>query len=99
MPSPHPRASPSATGGRLFEGELFAASSRIDGQVWRRRTFGVDALACPRCEGKVRVLATLIEPDVVRKILLHLGLRASPLPRAPARDPTDAQTSFDFDAA
>lgn len=35
----------------------------------------------------MRVLATILELAVVRKILEHLGVRASPLPRAPARDP------------
>jgi hypothetical protein len=49
----------------------------------------------------MRVLATIIEPAVVRKILEHLGVRASPLPRAPPCEPdTDAaQADFDFEAA
>jgi hypothetical protein len=50
---------------------------------------------------KMRVLATLVDPTVVRKILEHLAVRASPLPRAPPRDP-DAyaeQADFDFEAA
>jgi len=49
----------------------------------------------------MRVLATIVEPVVVRHILEHLGVRASPLPRAPPRDPdADAeQADFDFEAA
>ena len=47
----------------------------------------------------MRVLATIVDPDVVRKVLGSLRVRASPMPPAPARDPTDGQTSFDFDAA
>jgi len=43
-------------------------------------------------------MATIIEPDAVKKILAHLGLPTDPLPRARARDPT-GQVSFDFDAA
>jgi len=45
----------------------------------------------------MQVLATITEPVVVRKFLEHLGVRASPLPRAPPRDPE--QADFDFEAA
>ena len=53
------------------------------------------------CSRRMRVVATILEPTVVRKILEHLGVRVSPLPRAPPRDP-DAyaeQADFDFEAA
>jgi hypothetical protein len=47
------------------------------------------------------VLATIIDPVVVRRILAHLGVRASPLPRAPPRDPEAyaEQADFGFEAA
>ena len=49
-----------------------------------RRVFEIDVLACPRCGGRMRVLATLEAPTVVQKILTHLGLPAAPVtPRAP----------------
>jgi hypothetical protein len=83
---------------RILDGELFARSSRVDWAVLLKRTFGFDALRCPRCDTKMRVIATLTEPAAVKKILSHLGVRTEPLPRARARDPT-AQESFDFDAA
>ena len=46
------------------------------------RVFHVDALACPRCSLPGRpvpmlVLAFLTDPDVVGKILRHLGLPAA----------------------
>jgi len=83
---------------RLLDGELYAASSRVEWALLLRRTYGVDALRCPTCSGRMRVMATLTEPDTVKKILAHLGLPTEPLPRARARDPT-GQESFDFDAA
>jgi hypothetical protein len=83
---------------RLLDGALFATSSRVDWAVLMQRTFGFDALRCPKCAHKMRILATITEPATVRTILDHLGVRADPLPRAPARDPT-GQTGFDFDAA
>jgi hypothetical protein len=73
--------------GRLDDGELFAWSRRLEWAVMMKRTYGFDALRCPRCSRRMRVIATLLEPAVVRKVLEHLGVRASPLPRAPARDP------------
>lgn len=63
-----------------------------------RRTFGFDALRCPKCAARMRVLATLSDPSVVKRILSHLGLRSEPLSRARARDPT-GQESFDEGAA
>jgi hypothetical protein len=36
---------------------------------------------------------------VVRKILEHLGVRASPLPRAQARSPEWEQTDLGFESA
>jgi len=45
----------------------------------------LDALLCPKCGGRRKVLAFLTNPEVVRKILLHLGLETAPPALAPAR--------------
>jgi hypothetical protein len=53
-----------------------------------QRVFEVDVLACPRCDGRLELLATLEEPTVVRRILTHVGLPAEPVtPRAPPPAP------------
>jgi uncharacterized protein YbaR (Trm112 family) len=39
-----------------------------------RRAFALDVLACPRCGGRLRVLATVEDPAVVRQILALPGL-------------------------
>jgi hypothetical protein len=85
--------------GRLLDGELFAESRRIDWHLLLRRTFGADSLQCPKCQGRLKILATVADRGAVTKILAHLGLATAPPPRAAARDPTDEQTTFDFDAA
>jgi hypothetical protein len=41
-----------------------------------RRTFGIDALDCPRCGGRLWLLALIEQARVVERILRHLG--ASP---------------------
>jgi hypothetical protein len=54
-----------------------------------RRAFEIDVLACPKCGGRMELIATIEEPTVVRKILAHLGLSTA-LPEArPARPPPD----------
>jgi hypothetical protein len=58
-----------------------------------RRVFALDVLACPRCGGRLRVIATVQDPAVVRAILAHLGLAPSPDspgPAPPQPDPTAA---------
>jgi hypothetical protein len=47
-----------------------------------QHTFGVDVLACARCGGRMRVVATIDDPVVIRRILTHLGLPTA-VPRRP----------------
>jgi hypothetical protein len=63
-----------------------------------RRVFFLDALSCPRCDAPMVVLALISEPQVVRKILLHLGLPADLPPVAPAVHRDVEQPLFDEDA-
>jgi hypothetical protein len=45
------------------------------------RAFAIDVLACPHCGGRLRLLATLHDPAVIRKLLAHLGMaRSGPSP-------------------
>jgi hypothetical protein len=51
------------------------------------RAFGIDVLACAYCGGRLRLIATLHDPAVIRKILAHLALAhsgQSPGPAPPA---------------
>jgi hypothetical protein len=49
-----------------------------------RRAFDIDVLACPRCGGRMRLLATVDNSRVIRQILAHLGLPTEvPQPRSP----------------
>ena len=42
-----------------------------------RRVFALDVLACPHCGGRLRLIATLHDPAVIRKLLAHLGMAPS----------------------
>ena len=52
-----------------------------------RRAFGFDVLACPRCEHGMRLIAVIEQPEVLRRILRHLGHPLEVPPPAPARAP------------
>jgi hypothetical protein len=54
-----------------------------------RRVFDLDVLACPRCGGRLRVIATVQDPLAVQAILSHLARSGSPAPPGPA-PPTPA---------
>jgi hypothetical protein len=38
-----------------------------------KRVFGIDIEACARCGGKLKVIASIEEPQVIAKILAHLA--------------------------
>lgn len=61
--------------------------TRWDWATLLRHVWGVDALACPRCEGRMRFIAVIRDRAVIERILLHLGLPHEPPRAARARDP------------
>ncbi len=52
-----------------------------------RKVFSLDVLACPRCGGRMELIAFIAEAGVAKRILDHLGLASTgppvPKPRAP----------------
>jgi len=65
----------------------FDGRGGLDWASLLKRVFGVDVLKCSRCQGKMRLIACIEEPDVAKKILEHLGLRAEPLSTLRAQAP------------
>ena len=54
------------------------------------RSFASHALCCPKCSGKMKILSFIEDPEVIKKILKHLGLwdiKARPPPKATATPP------------
>ena len=43
-----------------------------------KRVFDIDISVCPLCGGTLRVIADVIDPDVIQSILAHLKQRAPP---------------------
>jgi hypothetical protein len=55
-----------------------------------KRVWALDVLECPRCQGRMRILAAIQSPDAARRILDCLGL--------PSRAPPVAPTVREFTA-
>ena len=58
---------------------------RIEWADLLKRVFEVDALRCPGCGGRMRLLAAITDPSVARQILECLALPPRAPPLAPAR--------------
>ncbi len=74
---------------RLMGGLLYATQPRVDWARLLRRRFSVDVLECPKCHGRLRVVAVFTEREPIQRILSHLGLPTEAPALARARDPTD----------
>ncbi len=60
-----------------------------------RRTLGIDALKCPRCEdGRMRIVSFITKGDTIRKILEAVDLPTEPPSPAPARPPPQELLEF-----
>ena len=63
-------------------------SSKAYRKNWARliqKIYEVDPLTCPKCQGRMKIIAFIEDEEVVEKILNHLGLwdrKARPPPRA-----------------
>jgi hypothetical protein len=53
--------------------------------------FLVDALTCPKCDGRMKILAVITKADSVRAILDHLGIPSEAPRRHPARPPPQTE--------
>ena len=65
-------------------------AGRAPNRTWAelmQRSFGFDVLACPRCAGRLTLVALIHNPAVIRRILEHLGLPVERPAFLPARDP------------
>jgi hypothetical protein len=49
-----------------------------------RRTFGIDVETCPRCAGRMRLLAVITDRASAARFLRHRGEPSEPPTRAPA---------------
>ena len=57
--------------------EVNEVSASAAKRAWARlikQVYEVDPLVCPRCTGPMRIIAFIEQPEVIEKILTHLGI-------------------------
>jgi len=52
-----------------------------------KRTFGIDVLVCPKCRGRMKLVAMLTEPKSITRYLAALGENTDVPVRSPSRGP------------
>ena len=62
-----------------------------------RRSMGLDVVTCPRCGGRLRLIAVIEDPAVVQRVLRHLGLPTDiPEARSARAPPTELAPDLFF---
>jgi hypothetical protein len=100
----HAAAAGALLAGVCNEGDPSGFARRARRLSWSQlaqRVFAIDVLVCPKCSGRMRIMATIHPPDATRAILGCLGLPARAPPLMPARREEDdalsqAQPESDF---
>lgn len=51
--------------------------ARIPSPMWRdciKKIWEFDPLSCPRCHAEMKIISIIVQPEVIRKIMVHLEL-------------------------
>jgi len=59
-----------------------------------RQVYEADPLTCPKCQGEMRIISFIDQPEVIKKILQHLSLWEE-APAPPGRDTAIKEITFD----
>ena len=81
-----------ASGGAQQAGRQASALVAYRGADLLRVLAAVDVLGCPRCSGRMRIIATVTDPEAVRRILACIGLPTRGPPLAPPRERAASRT-------
>jgi hypothetical protein len=74
-----------------------ARGSRLPWALLLKRVFMTDALTCPKCQGRMKILAAITKPEAIHKILEHLGIPSEAPARTTARPPPQAELATTAD--
>ena len=58
----------------FLDSDVFSKQYKRNWARLIRKIYETDPLCCPSCSGKMKVISIIERPDVVKKILQHLGL-------------------------
>lgn len=93
-PCDHPKLAEPRQGGAPDRSSRRRRRKEMDWASRILRSLKLDVLRCPKCSGRMKVIACLTQPATIRKILRAMGLSTEIPPRAPPREPP--QGLFEF---
>ena len=76
-----------------------ARARRLDWATLMKRAYALDVLVCPKCAGKMSIIAIIDDEEVAVKILDHLGLSSRAPPRGRPRRAGQQLLAFDSAAS
>ena len=56
-----------------------------------KRVFDIDIQTCPKCGGQIKIISSILNPQVIKKILIHMGENAKVPELAPLRGPPEIE--------
>ena len=59
-----------------------------------KRVFNIDIQTCSKCGGQIKIISSILNPKIIKKILSHLGENAKVPELAPSRGPPEIEGSF-----
>jgi len=80
------------------DGEPRSAAGRLAARCWAlllARIYECLPLLCPRCGEPMRIIAFILDPPVIERILTHIDEPVTPPAVLPARAPPQAELEFE----
>ncbi|MDX9788743.1 MAG: transposase [Desulfobacterales bacterium] len=75
----------------LIPGEMSSKEFRRNWARLIQKVYEVDPLVCPKCQGAIKIISIIDQPEIIQKILLHLNLwdtrNHDPPPESPSYIP------------
>ena len=59
-----------------------------------KRVFDIDIQTCLKCGGQIKIISAILNPQVIKRILAHLGENPTVLKLAPSRGPPEGEESL-----
>ncbi len=75
-------------------------SSKLFRKLWAvmiQKIYQVDPLVCPKCNGTMRIISFIDQPDIIKKILKHIGLWETNINDPPTQNKTHIpELTYDY---
>ena len=59
-----------------------------------KRVFDIDIQTCLKCGGQIKIISAILNPQVIKRILAHLGENSKVPELSPSRGPPEGEESL-----